>query len=157
LFFGFFFFTFWWVWFWFGSVFFIRFGFSVSGLWNQNQTEPNIFLNFLIGFFHSSIFSVFFYCLSLIDFSIFLLNLIWSYKPPNQVRLDQNKRCAPLLLSSSCLQWCLHRSCFGEVLKVVNLVSLDYNIYFVKPFVFFFHMFTLQAFTMNSYQWLNME
>jgi hypothetical protein len=39
------------VWFGFFCLIFLffRFGFSVSSLWNWNQTKPNIFLNILIG------------------------------------------------------------------------------------------------------------
>jgi hypothetical protein len=65
---------------WFGffrfGFFIFRFGFSVSGLWNWNRTKSNIFLNILIGFFYSLVFSIIFF--SLIGFSVFLLTPTWK-------------------------------------------------------------------------------
>jgi len=79
---------------WFGffrfGFFIFRFGFSVSGLWNWNRTKSNIFLNILIGFFYSLVFSIIFFQFNRF-FSFFahpyleeinLVSLVWLHSLP---------------------------------------------------------------------------
>jgi len=45
---------------------------------------------------------------------------IWTYKPPNWVRLDPNERCTLLLPTSGGLKWRWCQNCSDKALKVSN-------------------------------------
>jgi len=89
----------------------------------------------------------------LIELAI-LSEWMWRYMPPNQARLDPNKKCAPPLPTSGGLQWWWHQSYSDEASKVGNSAIKSYDTHFAKPPIFF--MFTLQAFLVGSYQILAM-
>jgi hypothetical protein len=63
---------------------------------------------------------------------------LWSYIPPKWTRMDIERYGYPIP-SSSGLQWCLHWSCSDKASKMVNLISLDWDIHFIKPLIFFIY------------------
>jgi len=57
--------------------------------------------------------------------------------------MDPIERYVSCLPSLGGVQWCLHRSFFGETSKLVNLVSLEWDTYLCKT-TQFFYVFTLK-------------
>jgi hypothetical protein len=100
----------------------IRFGwgFSVSGLWNQNRTTLNIFLNILIGlidfFSWFGFFSYFFCFLGSIKFSIFLFHL-WLLSRKRELLCELKDRNLSYL-------------CFEVWRNLANVIFLDLEISF---------------------------